>query len=170
LKELVVRGKVWKYGNDIDTDAIIPGKYMALKSLEEQIPHTMEGIDPSFAQKVQAGDIIVAGKNFGCGSSRETAATLIKACGVSAIIAESFSRIFFRNAINQALLVVECKGIFNAVEEGDEVVYESSSGLITNTTKAVKLSAAGLPDFLLSILQDGGAIQNFRKRHRSVKP
>lgn len=169
MKELVVRGKVWKYGHNIDTDAIIPGKYMSLKSLEEQIPHTMEGVDPSFAEKVKAGDIIVAGRNFGCGSSRETAATLIKACGVGAIIAESFSRIFFRNAINQALLVVECKGILNAVEEEDVVVYESSSGLITNTTKAVKLNAASLPDFLLAILQDGGAIENFRKRHRSVK-
>lgn len=168
MKKLVVKGKVWKYGNNIDTDAIIPGKYMSLKSLEEQIPHTMEGVDPSFAKKVQAGDIIVAGRNFGCGSSRETAATLIKACGVSAIIAESFSRIFFRNAINQALLLVECEGIVDAVEEGDILEYDSSSGRITNTTQAVQLNATSLPDFLLEILQDGGAIENFRKRHRSV--
>jgi len=166
LKELVVKGKVWKYGDNIDTDAIIPGKYMGLKTLEEQIPHTMEGVDPSFSDKVQAGDVIVARRNFGCGSSRETAATLIKACGVSAIIAESFSRIFFRNAINQALLLVECKGIFSAVEEGDIVEYASSSGVITNITKSVKLNAASLPDFLLGILQDGGAIENFKRRHR----
>lgn len=168
MKKLVVKGKVWKYGNNIDTDAIIPGKYMSLKSLEEQKPHTMEGVDPSFAKKVQAGDIIVAGRNFGCGSSRETAATLIKACGISAIIAESFSRIFFRNAINQALLLVECEGIVDVVEEGDILEYDSSSGRITNTTQAVQLNATSLPDFLLEILQDGGAIENFRKRHRSV--
>lgn len=164
MEKLSIKGRVWKYGDNIDTDVIIPGKYMGLKTLAEQRPHAMEGIDPAFAGKVQEGDLLVAGRNFGCGSSRETAATVIKACGIKAIIAESFSRIFFRNAINQALLVIECKGISSAVEEGDVIQYDSLTGEITNLTHSTKLRAAGVPAFLLEIMRDGGAIENFKKR------
>jgi 3-isopropylmalate/(R)-2-methylmalate dehydratase small subunit len=168
VKELAVKGRVWKYGDNIDTDVIIPGKYMGFKTLAEQLPHTMEGVDPDFAQKVKAGDIVVAGRNFGCGSSRETAATLLKKIGLAAVMAESFSRIFFRNAINQGLLLVECKGIHDAVEEGDVVEYHSASGLVRVIGKDTELPSAALPDFLLEILLDGGAIPNFRKKHEKA--
>lgn len=166
MKELAVRGRVWKYGHNIDTDVIIPGKYMGLKTLEEQLPHTMEGVDPDFANKVKPGDIVVAGRNFGCGSSRETAATLLKALGVAAVMAESFSRIFFRNAINQGLLLVECNGIHGAVDEGDLVEYRSDSGVVRVVGKDIELRSAALPEFLLDILRDGGAIPNFEKKKK----
>jgi 3-isopropylmalate/(R)-2-methylmalate dehydratase small subunit len=168
LKEIVVKGKVWKYGHNIDTDVIIPGKYMSLKTLEEQMPHTMEGVDPSFAGKVKKGDVLVAGRNFGCGSSRDMAAMLLKACGVAAVIAEGFSRIFFRNAINQGLLVVECKGIHDGVEEGDLLEYHSSTGVVANLTRKKEFTTVALPEFLQAILTDGGAIEHFRKKNRTA--
>jgi len=164
MQTIKIKGKVWKYGDDIDTDVIIPGKYMGLSSLQEQLPHTLEGIDPNFTKKISPGDILVAGNNFGCGSSRETAATLLKLCGLGAIIAESFSRIFFRNAINQGLLVVQCEGITKYVDEGDIIKYSSYSGLIVNETKSKKLKASSIPEFLHEILTDGGAIKHFRKK------
>ena len=168
MKELAIKGRVWRYGDNIDTDVIIPGRYMGLKTLAEQLPHTMEGIDPDFARKVKPGDILVAGRNFGCGSSRETAATLLKEIGLSAVVAESFSRIFFRNAINRGLLLVECKGIHAAVAEGDVLEYRSASGLVRVIGRDVELPSAALPQFLLEILTDGGAIAHFRKKREKA--
>ncbi|MDD1766437.1 MAG: 3-isopropylmalate dehydratase, partial [Candidatus Methanomethyliaceae archaeon] len=117
----MIKGRVWKFGNDVDTDVIIPAKY--LRSVDQTVwpKHLLEGLDPAFSSKVKAGDIIVAGKNFGCGSSREQAALAIKWAGVSVVVAESFARIFFRNAINNGLPLIECKGVNQAVDEGDVI-------------------------------------------------
>jgi len=165
LKPIV--GRVHCYGNNVDTDVIIPGKYMSSTRLEDLLPHTMEGIDPEFPKRVRPGDLIVAGTNFGCGSSRETAVTLIRACGVQAVIAESFSRIFYRNAINSGLLVVECPGVSGAVTAGDEVKYDPSSGLVENLTKPWIAQGTVLPEFLMQIVVQGGAIEAYRKSIRS---
>ena len=129
MKELVVKGKVWKYGDNIDTDAIIPGKYMGLKTLEEQIPHTLEGVDPSFSEKVQAGDIIVAGRNFGCGSSREHAAWALYDYGFRVVISSFFADIFKGNALNNGLLPLQVTDadlafIFSRIEENAGVKFE----------------------------------------------
>lgn len=135
---------------------------MSSTRMEDLLPHTMEGIDPEFPKRVRPGDLIVASTNFGCGSSRETAATLLRACGVQAVIAESFSRIFFRNAINLGLLVVECRGISGAVTAGDEVRYDPSSGRVENLTKPWVGRGTVLPEFLMQILVHGGAIEAYR--------
>ena len=163
----IIVGRVHCYGNNVDTDVIIPGKYMSSTRLEDLLPHTMEGIDPEFPKRVRPGDLIVAGTNFGCGSSRETAVTLIRACGIQAIIAESFSRIFYRNAINLGLLVVECPGISGVVTSGDEVKYDLLSGLVENLTKPWIGQGTVLPEFLMRILVQGGAIEAYRKSIRS---
>ena len=162
----LIIGKVHCYGNNVDTDVIIPGKYMSSTRMEDLLSHTMEGIDPDFPKKVHPGDLIVAGTNFGCGSSRETAVALLRACGIRAVIAESFARIFFRNAINLGLMVVECPGISGAVTAGDEVRYDPSSGLIENLTKPWIGHGTILPEFLMQILSQGGIIEDYRHRIR----
>ena len=163
----IIVGRAHCYGNNVDTDVMIPGKYMSFTRLEDLLPHTMEGIDPEFPKRVRPGDLIVAGTNFGCGSSRETAVTLILACGIQAIIAESFARIFYRNAINLGLLVVECPGILGAVTAGNEVKYDPSSGLVENLTRPWIGQGTVLPEFLMQILVQGGAIEAYRKSIRS---
>ena len=164
LKPIV--GWVHWYGNNVDTDVIIPGKYMTSTRLEDLLPHTMEGIDPAFPKRVRPGDLIVAGTNFGCGSSRETAATLIRASGIEAVIAESFSRIFYRNAINMGLLVVECPGISKAVTSGDKLRYDPSSGLVENLTRPWVGQGTVVPEFLMQILAQGGIIEAYKNRIR----
>ena len=126
-----MQGKVWKFGNNVDTDVIIPYKYKA-RSIDPKVlaEHCMEGLDPTFSKKVKLGDLIVAGKNFGCGSSREQAPVVIKACGVSAVIAESFARIFYRNALNIGLYVLVCNGISSGVEEEDILEIDMVQGII----------------------------------------
>jgi 3-isopropylmalate/(R)-2-methylmalate dehydratase small subunit len=130
----------------------------------------MEGLDPDFATKIKDRAIIVAGKNFGCGSSREQAPIALKYAGVKCVIAESFARIFYRNAVNIGLPVVECKGISRRVEEGDELSVNLKEGTIKNKSKNTDLEAAQLPEFMLEMLADGGLVENLRKRMKSKRP
>lgn len=157
-------GRAHCYGNNVDTDAIIPGKYMHSTRVEDMLPHTMEGIDPEFVKRVRPGDVIVAGANFGCGSSREAAPALLRGCGIQAVIAESFARIFFRNAINLGLFVVECPGIAGAATSGDEIRYDPASGKVENLTRPWSGQGTILPEFLRGILAHGGAIAAYRAR------
>ncbi|MEN3007259.1 MAG: 3-isopropylmalate dehydratase small subunit [Candidatus Methanosuratincola petrocarbonis] len=156
----MIRGRVWKFGDDIDTDVIIPAKY--LRSVDQSVwpKHVLEGVDPEFSSKVKPGDIIVAGKNFGCGSSREQAALAIKWAGVAAVVAESFARIFFRNAINNGLLLVEAKGISRMVEEGDVIEIDLDRGIVKTPKGEAK--SASLPPFLQEILRCGGLVEYYK--------
>jgi 3-isopropylmalate/(R)-2-methylmalate dehydratase small subunit len=162
-----IQGKVWKYGDNINTDLIIPGKYkFKTVDLNELAKHAMEGIDPKFAENVKKGDVIVAGKNFGCGSSREQAPLALKYAGVGAVIAKSFARIFYRNSINVGLPIFESQEIYYATENGDMVEIDLESGLALNLTKKRSFATKPLPDFLLKIMQDGGLVEHFKKRGR----
>lgn len=156
-KDIKLPANVWKFGNDIDTDAIIPGKYLTINKPEELAKHAFEGVRPEFARGIKEGDIIVAGFNFGCGSSREHAPLALKGAKVKCIIAKSFARIFFRNAINIGLPLLECPDT-DMIEEGDHIEVDFGSGLITNTTKDQKYQATPLPDFVRSIVDAGGLI------------
>jgi 3-isopropylmalate/(R)-2-methylmalate dehydratase small subunit len=155
-------GKAHKFGNDVNTDYIISGKYK-FKTLDmrELAKHVMEDLDPDFYEKVKAGDFIVAGSNFGCGSSREQAPLAIKYAGVGAVLAKSFARIFYRNAINTGLPVVECDT--GQIEPGDELSVDLSAGMITNKTKGITIPVKPLPDVMIKILNDGGLAPHFRK-------
>jgi 3-isopropylmalate/(R)-2-methylmalate dehydratase small subunit len=158
----IIKGKAWKFGDSIDTDIIIPARYLILP-LDEMKWKTMEPLRPDFSAKFEKGGIIVAGKNFGCGSSREQAPAVFKALGVSAIIADGFARIFFRNAINLGIPLIECRGISQQIEEGDMVEADLSTGTIRLTGKESKFSGSRLPDFLLEIIEDGGLVKNLTK-------
>ncbi|MFA4936215.1 MAG: homoaconitase small subunit [Candidatus Methanoperedens sp.] len=151
-------GKVWKFGDNIDTDVVIPGKYLRTTDMSLLASHVMEGIDPQFSQKVQKGDIIVAGKNFGCGSSREQAPLALKHAGIACVVAESFARIFFRNAINVGLPIIEAK---IDCEEGDIIEVDLGKGLVKNKDKTYH--ATKLPGFLQEILADGGLVEHRKK-------
>lgn len=159
-----LEGRVWKFGNDIDTDAIIPARYLNTSDAAELASHCMEDADPKFPAKVRKGDIIVAGKNFGCGSSREHAPLAIKAAGVACVIAESFARIFYRNAINIGLPILECPAAVKATEEGDILSIDLSRGVITNRTRNETYEAVPFPEFMQSIMQAGGLIPFVRQR------
>jgi 3-isopropylmalate/(R)-2-methylmalate dehydratase small subunit len=159
-----VSGTVVKFGNNVDTDVILPGKYLVLMSPIDLAKHALEGLDQTFPEKAKKGVIVVAGKNFGCGSSREQAPLALKYAGVRCVLAESFARIFFRNAINIGLPVVECKGISATVENGDELDVDFEAGKVQNLSKGQSLQVAKLPPFILEILSDGGLIENLRKR------
>ena len=152
-------GRVWKFGDDIDTDVIIPGKYLRTKDMQIFAAHAMEGVDPEFAKKVKTGDIIVAGTNFGCGSSREQAPLALKYSGVACVIAKSFARIFFRNAINVGLPLVEADV---ECQEGDEVAVDLLKGEVAVSGKST-FEGNRLPDFLLDILTDGGLVAHRKK-------
>lgn len=158
-----VKGKAIVYGDNIDTDIIIPGRYLVLQDPEELAKHAMEGIDPNFPEKVKEGAIIVAGKNFGCGSSREEAPVALKHANVKCVIAESFARIFYRNAINIGLPIIEAS-IKNFVEEGDELVVDVISGTIVNETKNIALKGNPLPPLALEIINTGGLTRYIRKK------
>jgi len=159
-----VTGPVVKFGNNVDTDVILPGKYLILMDPKDLAKHALEGLDPAFPEKAKNGVIVVGGKNFGCGSSREQAPLALKYSGVKCVVAESFARIFFRNAINIGLPVVECKGISKAVENGNELAVDLDKGEVRNTTNSKTLQATKLPAFILEILSDGGLIENLQKR------
>ncbi len=161
---LKIKGKIWLFGDDIDTDVILPGKYLVLTQPADLAKHAMEGISPGFSEKIGKGDIIVAGKNFGCGSSREHAPLALKHAGVSAVVAESFSRIFYRNAINIGLPAVISEGARRHLKEGETVAIELEKGELT-TQKGEKIAAEKFPQFLLEILRDGGLVQNMKKRY-----
>jgi 3-isopropylmalate/(R)-2-methylmalate dehydratase small subunit len=159
-----VTGTAVKFGDNVDTDVILPGKYLVLIDPHELAKHAMEGLDPAFPEKAAKGVIIVGGKNFGCGSSREQAPLALKYTGVKCVLADSFARIFFRNAINIGLPVIEHKGISAAVNNGDEVAVDFEAVTIQNLTQGKSFQAAKLPPFILEILADGGLIENLRKR------
>lgn len=149
------KGKVWKYGDNINTDVIFPGKYTySILEPEEMAQHALEDLDPAFAQAVQPGDVIVAGSNFGCGSSREQAATCLKAAGVQAVIAKSFARIFFRNAINQGLPAVECSEAVDHLEKGNEVEIDFTEGKVKIGIQVFTFSPP--PESVLRIFEAGG--------------
>ncbi|MDI6859239.1 MAG: 3-isopropylmalate dehydratase small subunit [Methanocellales archaeon] len=151
-------GNVWKFGDDVNTDAIIPGRYLTINDPKELAKHVFEGVLPEFAQQVQPGDIIVAGRNFGCGSSREHAPLALKGAGISCIIAKSFARIFFRNAINVGLPVLECDKI-DQIERGDALEVDLAKGMINNKTKGERYQAMPLPEFVRNIIEHGGLIE-----------
>ncbi len=159
---MVLQGKAWKFGDDISTDLIAPGRYFHLRSdLNELAKHVLEDADPQFALKVGKGDFVVGGRNFGLGSSREHAPTIIKLSGVSCVIAKSFARIFFRNAINIGLPVVECDT--DKISAGDELQVDLEKGVIRNVTKKVDLKFAPLPKAMTQILDDGGLVEHIKK-------
>lgn len=153
---MILQGKTWKFGADIDTDAIIPARYMNTSEPAELAKHCMEDADPTFASKVAKGDIIVADKNFGCGSSREHAPISIMAAGVSCVIAPTFARIFYRNAINIGLPILESPEAAKAIAEGDEVEVNTDTGMITNKTKGETYQAAPFPEFMQKLIASGG--------------
>jgi len=158
----ILRGKVWKFGDNISTDHIIPGRYYHLRSnLPELAKHVMEDADPDFSKKVQKGDFIAAGKNFGMGSSREHAAIVIKLAGVSAVIAKSFARIFFRNAINNGLPVIIADT--DKIDNGDELEVDLEKGIIKNLSKRIEIKIQPLPKVILNILEEGGIVEYIRK-------
>jgi 3-isopropylmalate/(R)-2-methylmalate dehydratase small subunit len=157
-------GKVYRFGNDVDTDAIIPARYLNTSDPEHLGRHCMEDADPSFASNVQKGDIIVAGKNFGCGSSREHAPIAIKACGVSCVIASSFARIFFRNSFNMGLPIFESDEASLEIREGDVVEVDGASGLIRDLTTGREYQARPIPAFMQELIADGGLMEHIRKR------
>ncbi|AKB39659.1 homoaconitase small subunit [Methanosarcina mazei] len=154
-----IKGRVWKFGNDIDTDVIIPGKYLRTKDMQVFAAHAMEGIDPGFSKKAKPGDIIVAGDNFGCGSSREQAPLALKHAGIACIVAKSFARIFFRNAINIGLPLMEAD---IECEEGDQIEVDLLKGEVKVSGKGV-FRGNKLPDFLLDMLTDGGLVAHRKK-------
>ncbi len=163
----MLRGKAWKFGDDISTDHITPGRYYHLRSnLPELAKHVMEDANPEFAKKVSKGDFIVAGKNFGCGSSREHAPLAIKLAGVSAVIAKSFARIFYRNAINVGLPVLIANT--DEIDEGDELEVDLSSGIIRDVTKGIEIKAKPMPEVMLRILEAGGLV-NYVKNYGDIK-
>ena len=151
-------GRVFKFGSNVDTDVIIPARYLNVPDPSELAKHCMEDIDKDFVNKVSKGDIIVADKNFGCGSSREHAPIAIKAAGVSCVIAETFARIFYRNAINIGLPIIECPEVAKGIEEGDQVEVAFDSGVNYNKTKGTEYKGQAFPEFMQKIISNGGLI------------
>jgi len=159
-----LKGKAWRFGDDVDTDAIIPARYLNTSDTQHLAAHCMEDADPEFPRKVKPGDIIVAGKNFGCGSSREHAPIAIKGAGISCVIAQSFARIFYRNAFNMGLLILECPEAAAAIETGDEVEVDIDQGLIVNQTRQLTYRAQPIPPFMQRLVQAGGLIAYVREQ------
>jgi 3-isopropylmalate/(R)-2-methylmalate dehydratase small subunit len=159
-----VKGTAIKFGDNVDTDVILPGKYLVLTDPKELAKHAMAGLDETFTEKARKGVVVVGGKNFGCGSSREQAPLALKYAGVQCVLAESFARIFFRNSINIGLPAIEAKGISVVVDEGDVLEVDFEAGKVQNITKKQSLQATNLPPFIVEILTDGGLIENLRKR------
>lgn len=160
----VISGKVWKFGDNIDTDAIIPGRYLTIRDPIQMASHTFEPLRPEFAKEVTAGDVIVSGSNFGSGSSREEAPFVLKTLGIAAIVAPSFARIFYRNAINLGIPLLELKNAPEYFEEGDMVEINSEEGIITNLTQSQTYQGTKLPPFLMDIINAGGAIAAVKER------
>ena len=158
-----LKGKAWKFGADVDTDAIIPARYLNTTDHKELAKHCMEDADPNFMKKMKVGDIIVADKNFGCGSSREHAPISIKAAGISCVIAKSFARIFYRNSFNMGLPIFESADASEKIKEGDEIELDPSTGVIHNLTKKEKYQAKPIPPFMQELINAGG-LMNYVKR------
>lgn len=152
------KGKVFKYGDNVDTDVIIPARYLNTPDAEELALHCMEDIDTEFVKKVEEGDILVAGWNFGCGSSREHAPLVIKTCKTGCVIAKSFARIFYRNAINIGLPILECEKAAEEIRSGDEVSVDFNTGIITDETTGKTYTAQPFPEFIQKIIRSGGLL------------
>lgn len=161
---MIAHGFVHKYGDNVDTDVIIPARYLNTSKHEELAAHCMEDIDTAFVSKVKNGDIMVAGKNFGCGSSREHAPIAIKASGISCVIASTFARIFYRNAINIGLAILECDEAAAAIENGHEVSVDFDTGVITDITTGVTYQAQPFPPFIQNIIEKGGLLASISER------
>ena len=165
---MIYKGKAWKFGDDIDTDAIIPARYLNTSDPEELAKHCMEDADPEFVNKMNKGDIIVAGENFGSGSSREHAPIAIKACGVSCVIAKSFARIFFRNSFNIGLPILEAPQAVDEIEEGDELEVNFQTGEIKNLTKNKIYQSQPIPDFMQELVKKGGLLNYVVEKVKEV--
>ena len=161
---MILKGKAVKYGDDINTDVIIPGRYLSLTEPAEIAKHAMEDLDPEFFKKYRKGDIIVTGKNFGCGSSREQAAMCLKYVGIGTIIAESFARIFYRNAINQGIPIMESSEAADAINDGDELEINLAKGTIKDITQNIQFDIEPLPTFLQDIIDAGGLLCYLKKK------
>ena len=161
---MITKGKVHKYGDNVDTDVIIPARYLNTSDPRELATHCMEDIDKEFTKKVAAGDIMVGGANFGCGSSREHAPIAIKNSGISCVIAKTFARIFFRNSINIGLAILECPEASEKIEAGDEVSIDFDSGIITNITKNETYKAEPFPEFVKKIISSDGLMNSIKNR------
>lgn len=157
-------GKAWRYGDNVDTDVIIPARYLTTSDESILASHALEDLDAGFAGAVEPGDVVVAGENFGCGSSREHAAICLRAAGVSAVVAASFARIFFRNAINTGLAIVVCPEAVAATEHGDELEIDLDGGTVRNLTKGEEFAAEPLPAFVMEIVRAGGLVGWVRRR------
>ena len=159
---MIIKGRIWKFGDDVDTDAIIPARYLNTSDPAELARHVMEDADKDFPEKVKAGDIIVAGKNFGCGSSREHAPLAIKAAGIGTVIAESFARIFFRNAFNIGLPIFECPGLADKTAEGEVIEIDTDLGVIRAAHGEFR--ANPIPPFMRELVEAGGLVEWTRKK------
>jgi 3-isopropylmalate/(R)-2-methylmalate dehydratase small subunit len=166
--KVIIRGRAWEFGNDIDTDAIIPARCLNTSDPEELAMHLMEDIDKDFRSKIRKGDIIVAGKNFGCGSSREHAPIAIKAAGIHAVIAKSFARIFYRNAFNIGLPIFESPEASERIKENDDIEIRADEGIIKNLTKQEEYKANPIPHFMQELIAEGGLIEWTKKKLRAV--
>ena len=164
---MILEGKVWKFGDNIDTDVIIPAPYLVTTDMVELGKHCMEGVDASFAEKVRPGDIIVAGTNFGCGSSREHAPMALKGVGISCVIAEGFARIFFRNAFNMGLAIFESPGIVQGIQEGDQVSVDQDTGEIIDHTNGKRSLANPIPPFMQELIEAGGLMSHILSKRRT---
>jgi 3-isopropylmalate/(R)-2-methylmalate dehydratase small subunit len=164
----MIRGRVWKFKDDVDTDQIIPARYLVTTDPKELAKHVMEDADSTFPSKVKEGDILVAGKNFGCGSSREHAPLAIKGAGIAAVVAESFARIFFRNAINLGLLIIESPEAAREAEEGDILEIDINQGVIRNVTKNKEYKIKPLPENLQAILKAGGLMEYAKEKIKNA--
>ncbi len=161
------QGFVHKYGDNVDTDVIIPARYLNIADKKELATHCMEDIDTNFVKVVKDGDVMVGGYNFGCGSSREHAPMVIKESGISCVIAKTFARIFYRNAINIGLAILECPEASEKIDSGDEVAIDFDTGVITNLTKGETYQANPFPDFIKKIIQAGGLMADIKNRQEA---
>lgn len=164
-----ITGRVWKYGDHVDTDVIIPARYLNTSVMEELARHCLEDLDPKFATLVRPGDVIVAGENFGCGSSREHAPLAIKGAGVSCVIARSFARIFYRNAINIGLPILECPAAVEDVEDGHQIEVDLESGQVRNLTTGRVFRVEPYPPFMMAIIESGGLVPYTRQRLKDAR-
>jgi 3-isopropylmalate/(R)-2-methylmalate dehydratase small subunit len=161
---MLIRGRVWRFGNDIDTDVIIPARYLITSEPRELAKHVMEGVDRDFPGRVKAGDVIVAGKNFGCGSSREHAPIAIRASGVQAVVAKSFARIFYRNAFNIGLPIFESAEASEKIREADEIEIDAGKGKIKDLTTGEEYKANPIPPFMQELIEAGGLVEWTKKK------
>jgi len=164
----ILKGKAFVFGNNIDTDQIYPGRYLELVKPEEVAQHCLEGADPTFVEKVSKGDIVVAGTNFGCGSSREHAPITLLNAGVSLVLADSFARIFYRNATNLALPLMVCSGISKKVSDGDELEVNVEEGIVINKTTGENIKAEKISEYIMNIIKSGGIKPLFKEKTKNM--